>query len=106
MIENGWRIQIDADDNLFYIDPQTNRVLDINNDDRGEWSPITGEIEFLTHTDARAPIGIGTGAFGTAAEGVLNTNAVGDSSNDISPEMATEMPNMSFATPSSASSFS
>ncbi len=76
MIASDWLVQIDADDNIYYIDPVTKRVLDLDNKDVGEWSPITGTVNFLTRTDARAPIGIGTGAFGTADAGLLNVNAV------------------------------
>ena len=31
MIEKGWRVQVDPDENIFYINPETNEVLDIQN---------------------------------------------------------------------------
>ena len=72
----GYKVQIDVDNNLYYIDP----AGEVHNTDRervGQWKEISQSIDFMGAVDDRAPIGIGTGAYGTSAEGLLNVNAVG-----------------------------
>ena len=73
--DGGYRVQVDADDNIFYI-TQDNEVLDINNDRVGTWKDITQEIDFMGAVDDRRPIGIREGEYGTADEGLMNVNVV------------------------------
>jgi hypothetical protein len=74
LIENNWLIQVDADENIFYINPADREVLDVNSDRVGQWDYISGEISFLDRTDARRPIGMGIGTYGTAATGADSIN--------------------------------
>jgi len=76
MIEHDFMVQFDIDNNIYYIEPGTLLVQDVTGKAVGKLNPMTQNIDFLQYIDARAPIGIETGAYGTAQEGAMSVNIV------------------------------
>ena len=68
LIGQGWYIQIDPDDNIFYINPTDRTTQDSEGNYVGMWHELTGVIKFLERADTRAPIGMATGTYGTGVD--------------------------------------
>lgn len=63
LVLEGWGVTF-SDDDIFYINPDGNRVIDLGGDDVGRYSYFDGRIDFLEHLpDPRKPIGVETGGF-------------------------------------------
>jgi len=70
LIELGWGVSF-ADGEIYYIEPQTRRAMNLEREDVGVYEDLYSRIDFLDHDpDPRKPIGMGTGTFAPEGTGI------------------------------------